>query len=1120
MSSRISSLRRGLVFVIFALVSFSAFWFPAGAGAVGESRSDEDFPGAISDFEARLTLARLLSYRGDTLDEAVREYRILLEERPGDLRLHAELSQVLIRRKEYPEAIRLLQRVLEANPGDRSARTALARVYLWTGRNEEAVKIFEGLGRVRNLPADVLWDMARAYTWQKEYGKAEGIYELLLERPPRAARADLYTELGNVKLYSGRIDSALECYRKALEVDPDARAARKQLALALSWSGREEEALPFLAKLHERDPRDKEIAVALARSLAASGRRAEGTSLLEGLAAQNPRDGELLADLADLEAGAGHAARCRELYLRALDLTEDKELLLLRYAERMNLWGDFYRVESVYRDYLARHPRDSEVAVKLAGVLKSAQRYEEAEAMFLELLSRDLEREKALLGLAEVKLLEKDFQGSLAAAKRLPATDPGNQDALFLQGEALYHAGRYREALWVYQSLARAEPQKARGALAAAKTCLKLGDEESAEPYLEAASRVDPRNVEVRFYRAGPARATSNDFLSTLLEPGRESPADLVEWARVYASLGYNAAAVSCFREALRQDPASFPARLGLAEVLAADHQYEPADRLLEGLGEEFPDASKILITRARVLGWGRQYDRAMEVYDRLCRLNPGDPVPRKEKARTAAWGKKMGTARKVYEESYRIPVDRTLEASLEPLVRGADDPRLTKLFERLRQASRGGSIYRGYEAFYRELAGISGSLPAPVNAGLEQVRLDLLSSYKIQKAAYLERRSKSLAWDRRFTRALDSYRELIEFQPGNQEALFDYAQVECSLGLCDREAATYEKLLAVDPLHLLAGMALKRQQVRSEPLVELNQAYWDEEGRGGLSRITRYRTDLNVDLPLSCRYRLTLGATQWIEDPQTGAKSFDAYGPTLKIRGLLNEYVTAAAAWTNKQYTQGDADSTHTGSVQFRFNLRDYARLGLGYERTDELYNGFGIQQGLQADNFWMEASSYLARNFEVKGRAQYLNYNDGNAGRVYSMVAGYEFTDHPRILKLSVTGEYRDTDREHVFHYVGNDLVDITHPYWTPRDYLGTSAVLEWYHDVSKHFFCGSELHFYDLRVGAGTDTEDNPFFRFEAEWHYEFKDRWVVGIKGLFHRSVQWDAAGAWATLKYRF
>jgi len=274
------------------------------------------------------------------------------------------------------------------------------------------------------------------------------------------------------------------------------------------------------------------------------------------------------------------------------------------------------------------------------------------------------------------------------------------------------------------------------------------------------------------------------------------------------------------------------------------------------------------------------------------------------------------------------------------------------------------------------------------------------------------------------------------------------------------------------------------------------------------------------VDIPILCQYHLRVTGHRWVEDPTERGGDREAYGGSIEAEGILNPAVRAALGYTRKDYRDEALEDKNLGYGRLWINLKDYARLGLGYERTDELYNDFGIRQGIQADQWWAGLSSHLTRRLEVEAEGRAIRYTDDNDGSRITLKAGYAFTDHPRIFKITGTGEYRDTKHGNVYHYRGAELVDITHPYWTPEDYYGATLTLEWYHDVSSLFVCGSELHFYDVRLSFGTDTEHNPAVRLEAEWHYEFRDRWTVNLKGLLHSSEEWDANGLWMTLQYRF
>ena len=193
---------------------------------------------------------------------------------------------------------------------------------------------------------------------------------------------------------------------------------------------------------------------------------------------------------------------------------------------------------------------------------------------------------------------------------------------------------------------------------------------------------------------------------------------------------------------------------------------------------------------------------------------------------------------------------------------------------------------------------------------------------------------------------------------------------------------------------------------------------------------------------------------------------------------------------------------------------------MGLGYERTNEIYNTYSIQQGTQADNLWLSLASSPIRKWAVEAQARYLIFNDGNNEQVYSLATSYDFTDHPRVIRLKLKGEYRDTAKLTEFVDQNGQVVNIIHPYWTPRNFLGGAVVLEWYHDLSKFFFCGSEKHYYALRAILSSDTTGNSGYGFEGEWNYEFRKHWSINVKGFLNRSDQWDANAVWASIKYHF
>ncbi len=837
--------------------------------------------------------------------------------------------------------------------------------------------------------------------------------------------------------------------------------------------------------------------------------------ILLSVDAARPLSLESLAKLADIATFLGHARTARDLNRRILSPDEATPRQRARAADRMVTWGDFHRAERIYREYPAEDPDFPKVRAALARLLASSERYEESEEMYRGWLLESPGDPLVLERLALNKRLEKDFDASLSLLERAHS---GRPESVLAKAETLFTARRFAAAREAWLSAASASPG-AEALTGVAATYCGEGMPEKARPYAEKALALDPARVEARFFRDWALLDDEGHLAGTL--EALTSPRQMEQLGGLYARYGRADKAIVCFRAALRKDPEYFPARVALAQALAARRDYDASIVLYREMNADFPGNSKLLIGLARVLGWSRRYEEAIALYGEITRGNPADPVPVKEMARTAVWAKEMDRARGYYDLLLSAPVDRALADDLDRLSRASGDGATAALATAVRRRAEEGSQYRGYEEARDALD--KGAVHRPDRrAALEKVLVEHLAAYRIQKEAALEKEAKLLAWNKRFMGALDGYRELTSFKPGNQEALFDLGQVECALGLCGEARGTYRRLLNIDPLHGLAAEALGRGEREDNPALLLSQDFWEEEGRGELARIRRYRTSLGVSIPLFDNYALDLAGNAWVEAPIGRGKNYTAYGHTLAFRGVVNRRLSAAAGWTEKRYTGQGPSARETGYARLSLAVNDYLRLEAGYERADEIYNDFGIRQGgIQSNSYWAAFSLRPKRATLLSGRAGHIRYTDGNQGEFVFLWAGHDFSDHPRVFRVTANGEYRNTRHRDIYLYSGQgELLDIIHPYWTPRDYLAGSVTLEWNHDLSRQFFCGGERHFYVVKTTFGTDTEDNPAARLEIEWRYEFLDNWMISLKGLLHRSREWDATGGRLELRYRF
>ncbi|MDY6903479.1 MAG: hypothetical protein SWH61_02230 [Thermodesulfobacteriota bacterium] len=522
----------------------------------------------------------------------------------------------------------------------------------------------------------------------------------------------------------------------------------------------------------------------------------------------------------------------------------------------------------------------------------------------------------------------------------------------------------------------------------------------------------------------------------------------------------------------------------------------------------------------ARARAFQGDYDAAIDMYQRLCEENAADPGLVTEMARTAAWAGRMEMALSFYGILLTPPVDRRLLEHLVPLVDGKAGGVLQQHMDILRKRVAKGSIWQEFADIQESRDRITASLDTNRARRFETIMASLHPVFMIQRKAGLERDAKQDAWEGRLLHARNEYAALLRLDPTNQEAAFDAGQVECRLGLCDLAADRYAAMIARGQDHSLVRRALTKMRVRHHPGLTSRYAYWRETGYGDLAGMRRHHYGLGGDVPVLCRMNIAVVAEQWREKGDFDDTAASASGGTVSFNGPINAWLDAAASWTLKDYSDDALDDKHLGRAEIRVNGYDYIQLGVGFSRENLPANTFALRRGIETDTWWLSASADPARRVNLAATLRRIDYSDDNKGVFHDMTLAYRFSDHPRTLKVMLTGVYRHTENDNRYVYAGNRLMTIIHPYWAPKDYTAGSVVVQWRHALSAPHFCGNDQHYYDIRIGGGSDSDSNPGGHVAATWHYEFNTRWTVELNGFLHLSEEWDATGLDGRLAFRF
>ena len=237
---------------------------------------------------------------------------------------HRNLGIAFYKTGMLDEAEREFRRVVELRPGDTQAHVMLGLVHLRLSRWDDAVGDFEHATKARQADHAVFHNLAYAYERMGQFAKArESLREALRRGGERDARVQ--TSLGVLSLHEGDLDAAAACFLAARPLytsrapSPawyhyaaltDALAGRTDDAIATLSEGAE--AYPHSAVLHNN------LAVALERQRRFSG----SITAIERGVAEDPSIAQLHKNLGDHHYRQARLDEAFEAYQRAVKYDE------------------------------------------------------------------------------------------------------------------------------------------------------------------------------------------------------------------------------------------------------------------------------------------------------------------------------------------------------------------------------------------------------------------------------------------------------------------------------------------------------------------------------------------------------------------------------------------------------------------------------------------------------------------------------------------------------------------------------------------------------------------------------------------------------------------------------
>jgi tetratricopeptide (TPR) repeat protein len=428
--------------------------------------------------------------------------------------------------------------------------------------------------------------------------------------------------------------------------------AQMYLNLALSTTNRGDylnQAIDNLKLAVKDDPKTPVLAEELADLYIQTGRSRDAQDYANGVLGQNPDDLAAHRVLGRVYTTQLNDARNRldESMLRRaideykkitdLDPTDVDSWVLLGRLQRVAMNPD--DAESAFRKALAAAPDSADALTGLADILLDKN----DSAGALDLLKKAADKNPSAISLQRLATAYEQLnQYSLAADTLQKAVDLNPDNAADLEralAQDLTRAGRYQEALGVYQDLAMDDPMDAEAFLRMSQIYIQLHDYPKAREAGDKARTLEPNNIEVQYNEVNILQAEGKSaeaiqrLQGLLISTEKQSydPRELSVRSNLLTRLALMQRladkpddAVATYRQLAALDSSNGPAVSGdIIDTYVGDKEFDKAQQEADAAIKKWPDDRGVRLSRDSLLAEMGKIDAAASDAKKL--LNGSD---------------------------------------------------------------------------------------------------------------------------------------------------------------------------------------------------------------------------------------------------------------------------------------------------------------------------------------------------------------------------------------------------------------------------------------------------------------------------------------------------------------
>jgi len=355
---------------------------------------------------------------------------------------------------------------------------------------------------------------------------------------------------------------------------------------------------------------------------------------------------------------------------------------------------------------------------------------------------------------------------------------------------------------------------------------------------------------------------------------------------------------------------------------------------------------------------------------------------------------------------------------------------------------------------------------------------------------------------------ALNTLKTHLKKNPGDLEAFFEKAQVECRLGMYSYSVRDYDRMLKIDNKHLLAAQAKKDTELMLRDQSGIFFKSFISKGRDSVAAMESKSFGYFFKTLVSNSSYLSAGIEKKLLTDSLEYESFRYRRMYLSYDERLSAYVSLYAN-VGKSFINKGLGRLSDNDFRIKIDTDHPMDMEISRKTKGVYENRFSLIKKTKSktDTYRLNWRPHMKLGFYFDNER--ISYSDNNVRRCYGYGVKYRIKEHPSQVALCFDEHFYDSENMNIFVKSLGKITDIIYPYWTPEDHIIRKYSIRWDRDLEKDLICTGNNDRLFARLSFESETDGNDGIGIYAGCNIGVGSQSTLNLEIGYLNSEDWDS-----------